>query len=129
MFRRLRLGWAKAKALSVLQNAYEMPLKEPLEQLADVDLRQVTAMAFDTGGNAFDAAAAFMTYRIKAALETELRLGSPVVEGVRDDIQKLSLGFGRTVQFMKFGGLHAATVIDIMDLRKQADHRTAQISI
>jgi len=125
MFRRLRLSWAKAKALSVLQSAYELPLKEPLDSLDDLDLRHVTAISFDAGGNAFDAAAAFMTYRIKAALEAEIGLGKPVIEGVRGDISKLITGLTRTVQFAKFGALHTQTVAEIGRLQKLADARTA----
>ena len=75
MFRQSRLAWARAKALSVLQTAYGMPLKNPLKPLDAKDLELVTAATFDAGGNEFDAAAGFMTYRIKSALQAELRLG------------------------------------------------------
>jgi hypothetical protein len=119
MFRGIRLSWARAKALSVLQNAYEMPLREPLDRLDDLDLRQVTATAFDAGGNAFDAAAAFMTYRIKAAFLADLDADHQVVKEARRDLSKLVLGLTRTSELTKFKSLHWATLRELGELSKR----------
>jgi hypothetical protein len=125
MFRSIRLAWAKAKALSVLQSAYEQPLKEPLDELDDFDLRTITASAMKSGGNAFDAAAGFMTMRTRAALVAEVNLGSPVIEGARTDLAKLGLGLSRTLQFTKFAALHSQTLREILALRDRAEGAAA----
>jgi hypothetical protein len=121
MFQQTRLAWARVKALSVLQNAYEMPLKNPLEPLDATDLALVTAATFDAGGNEFDAAAGFMTYRIKSALQADLRLGKTIEEDVRSDIPKVAIGFSRTRNFMKFYELHMTTVREINKLAADVD--------
>jgi hypothetical protein len=122
VLRRLRLSWASAKALSVLQNAYEMPLKNPLNPLDETDLRRVTEIAFDTGGNAFDAAAAFMTYRIKAALQAELTLGGTVDDGAKD-VGKLAVGIAATRNYMNFYRAHMTALSEINSLREAAEAR------
>ena len=128
MFRQIRLAWARAKALSVLQTAYEMPLKNPLDPLDAKDLELVTAIAFDTGGNEFDAAAAFMTYRIKSNLQAEIRNGKPLGIDFRSEIPKIAIGFVRTRSSMKFYEQHMKTVTEINKLRKEADALPGQPS-
>lgn len=104
----------KAKALSVLQNAYELPLREPLDPLDDTDLRVVVAIAQDTGGNEFDAAAAFMTMRIKSALEAQVRTGTKVE--LTETPSQLVRGLVVTTGKSKFHSAHAAELAEITEL-------------
>jgi hypothetical protein len=116
VFRRLKLSWARAKALSVLQTAYEMPLANPRDPLDETDLRLTTELTFDSGGNAFDAAAAFMTSRIKSALRANIELGKSVDEA-EDDARKLVAGLARTRGFMHFYKVHIEALSEITELR------------
>ena len=101
----------------MLQNAYELPLKEPLDPLDEVDLKSVVAIVMDTGGNEFDAAAAFMTLRIKSALEAELRTGMRV--GSVETPAQLVRGLAPTRGSMKFYRGHVEQLNEITRLRKR----------
>lgn len=124
MLRRVRLSWARAKALSVLQNVYRLPLKNPLSPLDDTDLRQVTEITYDTGGTKFDAAAAFMTYRIKAALQVELELGRAVDDASRD-LGQLAAGIFATRGSMNFYRAHMDALAEIHQLEEAATTQRA----
>jgi hypothetical protein len=120
VFKSIRLLWWRSKALSVLQNAYDMPLKFPLNPLDDVTLRQVTSAAVDTAGNEYDAAAAFMTLRIKAELQTELAIGkAPGLVDVAIELPRLGVGISRTASLMRYFRLHMDTLSDINKLNQQ----------
>jgi hypothetical protein len=127
MFRAMRLAWSRAKALSILQNAYDMPLRHPLDSLADADLRATTAIAIDTGGNEFDAAAAFMTHRIKCGLEAELKLGPalPLKHPHWHDLPKCAVGFARTGPMMKFHRQHMDALSEINMLKAEVEAKRA----
>ena len=118
MLRKIRMLWARSQALSVLQNAYEMSLKFSLSPLDDLTLRQVTTITVKTGGNAFDAAAAFMTLRIKPQLEAEPAAGKAVgIVDIESESRKFILGFARTEKCMRFPQAHIAALSAIRDLK------------
>jgi hypothetical protein len=68
MFEWFKRNWHKAQALSVLQSAYRMPFKEPLDALVDIDLRTCIKLVMDAGGNPFDTAVSFMILRADNAI-------------------------------------------------------------
>jgi hypothetical protein len=123
MFRGIRLAWARAQALSVLQNAYDQPLPQPLAPLDATDLELATAAAFDAGGNAFDAAAGYMTLQVKCAAEVALKLGQPFSADDRKRRARLAVGISRTGGFMKFFDAHMDTVREINRLYDEIDKR------
>jgi hypothetical protein len=123
MIRMLRLAWERARTLSVLQTAYDMPLKHPLPPLIETELKASTAIAINAGGNAYDAAAAFMTMRIRSDLEAALASGRdlPVEYPAWRDLPKLAVGIARTGGFMKFYRQHMDAVTDINRLKATLD--------
>jgi len=71
----MKKRWLRAKALSILQTFYKLPLKEPLEGLDNLMLQQGVDVALDTGGNEWDAAAAYV-YTVAVGIlgsQTEIR--------------------------------------------------------
>ncbi len=124
MFRRARVAWLRARAMAVLQIDYGMPLKEPVEGLENADLKHVINACLDTGGNEFDAAAAYMTLRIKSSLQVEAQVGYPPNEEA-EDFEKLILGLARTLGRSKFRELHMKTLHEIKVLRDQTASQPA----
>jgi hypothetical protein len=99
-----------------------LPLKFPLSGLDDVSLRQITIATFNTGGNEFDVAAAFMTQRIKAELEAWLVLGKPPgLIDIRKELPKLSVGLSRTGNFARYFRIHMDTLGEINALKQRID--------
>ncbi len=97
-----------------------MPLKFPLSPVDDITLRQVTSAVVDTAGNEYDAAAAFMTLRIKAELEAELAIGrAPGSVNVAIELPRLGVGISRTANLMRYFRLHMDTLSEINKLNQQ----------
>jgi hypothetical protein len=64
----LKRSWHKAQALSVLQLAYRMPFKEPLDRLTDADLKACVRLVLNVGGTPYDTAVSFMILRADNAI-------------------------------------------------------------
>ena len=68
VFNVLKRGWHKAQALSILQNGFNQPLKEPLPALVNMDLKACQRMVEDVGGTPFDTAYSYLILKWEAQL-------------------------------------------------------------
>jgi hypothetical protein len=103
-----------------------MPLSFPLSPADDVILRAATEACFEYDGNEFDAAAAFMTVRIKSELEAEVAVGRrPGLLDARKEMGRLAVGLQRTSGFVKRWDLHMKTLGEINALRDRANQVAA----
>lgn len=96
MFKSIRLGWMKAQALTALQTAYEMPLKEPLDPMHDTVLKELCRWVDAEGGGHFDAAAMFMLTLAEAIIAKDPATITPDERGV------LSQAGGKTLGLLRF---------------------------
>ena len=87
--------WLRAKALSVLQLYYELPLKEPLADLDDLTLHETVNTAFDNGGNEWDAAAGYVYIVVTGIIGSQAE-----VRGTDLDLVRKAVGMLDTAKWM-----------------------------
>ncbi|OJW28000.1 MAG: hypothetical protein BGO51_12900 [Rhodospirillales bacterium 69-11] len=113
----------RAETLSILQTVYALPLREPLQPFDADTLNIIVAAAQKGGGNAYDAAAAFMTMHMKHRLEWALKYQEPPCDDVALFLPMLRTGLARSRDRMNFYAYHDTAVREVEALKAEIDRR------